>query len=181
MSAMPEVHPLPLIAPNFDAFDVFFERKVRTVGRDASTLKESAQLAINVIDGVRRIGVCVTEEEMWDVVLCVEAKDGSLTVSESAMKLAKSLWGNPRFNELLSYFTVSEAIAMGRVAAQHWTGSVECDLDGNEGQVVVACVQGLCGREPDMKVLHDRRQWTLAAECEAAFCGEVESWVSPLS
>ena len=181
MSEMPEVHPLPLIVPNFEWFTPEFAEKIKNAGYGAESLEESAERAINVIDSYQREGVCVCEEQMWEVVICVEDEDENLTVSESAMKLAKSLWGNPRFNELLSYFTVSEAIAMGRVAAQHWTGSVECDLDGNEGQVVVAVVQGLCGREPDMKVLHDRRQWTLAAECEAALCGEVESWVSPLS
>jgi hypothetical protein len=178
---MPEVHPLPLIAPNFDAFDVFFERKVRTVGRDASTLKESAQLAINVIDGVRRIGVCVTEEEMWDVVLCVEAKDGSLTVSESAMKQAGSLYGDSNVNGRMHFFTIGEAIAVGAAAANHWACTDECDVVGGEGRVVVAVVQGLCGHEPDMGDLNQRWRWAQIAESEAGgvdgFVGETADWV----
>ena len=177
MSAMPEVHPLPLIVPNFDAFSDSFAEKVKSAGIDAESLEESAERAINVIDSYQREGVCVCEEQMWEVVICAEDEDENLTVSKSAMKYAESLYGKPYLNGRLSFYTISEAIAVGRAAATFWTGTVECDLDGNEGQIVVACVQGLCGREPDMKVLHDKRQWNLAAECEAALCGEVESWV----
>ena len=177
MSEMPEVHPLPLIVPNFEWFSPEFAEKVKNAGYGAESLEESAERAINVIDSYQREGVCVCEEQMWEVVICAEDEDENLTVSESAMKQAESLYGKPHLNGRMSFFTISEAIAVGRAAATFWAGTVECDLDGNEGQVVVAVVQGLCGREPDMKVLHEKRQWTLAAECEAGFCGEVESWV----
>ena len=178
MSATPEVHPLPLIVPNFDAFSDSFAEKVKSAGIDAESLEESAERAINVIDSYQREGVCVCEEQMWEVVICAEDEDENLTVSESGMKLAKSLYGKSYLNGRMYFFTVSEAIAVGRAAAQHWVCTDECDIDGDEGQVVVAVVQGLCGHEPDMKVLNDKYQHALAAACEAGICGVVESWVS---
>ena len=178
MPETPEVYPLPVIVPNHEAFTDSFLSELRKVGCDAESLEESAERAINLIDNFQRQGLPVCEEHFWDVILCVEAEDGeALVVSDSAMKLAKSLYGKSYLNGRMSFFTVSEAIAVGRCAAQHWACTDECDIDGEESRVVVAVVQGVCGHEPDIKALNNQWQHVLGAECSAGFLGEVDSWV----
>ena len=61
MSEMPEVHPLPLIVPNFEWFTPEFAEKIKNAGYGAESLEESAERAINVIDSYQREGV-----EVWD-------------------------------------------------------------------------------------------------------------------
>ena len=176
MPAMPEVYPLPVIVPNHEAFTDTFVSELKKVGENAESLHESAERAINLIDNYQREGVPVVAEQMWTVVICGESEDcETLSVSDSAMKFLKTHFGRA------TYFTVSEAIAVGRAVANHWACTDECDIDGDESHVVVAVVQGTCGNEPDIKALNNQWEWILTAECEAGFCGSVESWVSPLS